>query len=39
VKFGRKAQVNHMGKVAIFYISYPIPGDRGAKKIKAEGNT
>jgi len=40
VKFGRKAQLNHVGKIAIVYISNPAPGGAGGlKTLKAEGNT
>jgi len=40
VKFGRKAQLNHMGKIAIVFYLYPCPpGAWGLKTLKAEGNT
>jgi len=37
VKFGRKAQLNPMGKIAKVYISNPTPGGGELKTLKAEG--
>jgi len=40
VKFGRKAQQNHVGKIAIVLYLIPCPRERGElKTLKAEGNT
>jgi len=40
MKFGRKAQLNHMGKIAIVLYLIPCPwGLWRLKTLKAEGNT
>jgi len=38
VKFGRKAQLNPAGKIAVVLYLYP-GGHGGLKTLKAEGNT
>jgi len=35
VKFGRKAQLKHRGKIAIILYLYPTPGGVGAKNTKS----